>query len=210
MPATTIRRDHRAPARVHVRTLASLALLAAVALAAPAGAGLVTGPAGDTSIDVDYTVGTGMFTSYLVVDFGFTGGDTHGFAYRWNPGDDARGYTMLLAVSEAMDGLEWEFDGEDGVGFGVLTVNFEYPAEGEIGDPDNFWAYWLGDAAEPDFGFEFASVGPSDRELFDGSVDGWYNAFDGTVPSVPLVPAPASLAALVLGGLGALTGRRRR
>ena len=79
-------------------------------------------------------------------------------------------------------------------------------AEGETGNPSNFWAYWTGETANgglPDFDpgidWEFSNEGVSSRVLEDGSIDGWYNAFDDTPPRVPtvVIPAPPMLGLLL-------------
>jgi hypothetical protein len=174
------------------------------------GTDLVIDVENDLRLDVEYFVGSGDNVSYLIVDFGFTGGDSYAFGYLWNDGDDARGFTMLEAVASEMNGLMLDFIGMDGVGFGVLIDNFEYPPFAEVGDPANFWAYYNAEAADVGGGtidWAFASAGASARSLQDGSIDGWYNGFDGTLPEVPAIPAPATtlaFAALLLGG------RRRR
>ena len=102
-------------------------------------------------LDISYEVGSGFFTSYLIVDFEATGGDTYAFAYHWSSGDDARGYTMLEAVTAADPGLDWAFGGEDGVGFGVWVENFWYEEHAESGDDSLFWSYWLGSVNDDPF-----------------------------------------------------------
>lgn len=204
-----------------VRTSGALSAFALVAVLAPAAAanasividsGDPLNPDDDLLLDLTASVGTGLFSSYLVVDFAATGGDTYAFEWRWNPGDDARGFTMISAIVEGTD-LAADIGGEDGVGFGIWINNFVLPTEDEIGDPANFWAYWNADAEDIDPGVDwsFAEVGASGRILDNGSIDGWYNGFDGSMPSVPVIPAPSALAALAgFGLLGGSASRRRR
>ena len=93
--------------------------------------------------------------------------------------------------------------------FGAFTINFEY--EGDVGDPDNFWAYWTAEPADIDPGVDwnFSNVGVSLRPLVDGSLDGWINTFEpGAEPCVPTVPGPGGLALLTAPLL--LRRRRRR
>ncbi len=205
-----------APARPR-RLRPGLAALVAAGLAAPASAGIVIDsgdpfdPDDDLILDVQQTVGAGINASYLIVDFGATGGDTYAWEWRWNPGDDARGATMVQAIAEATE-LAAQLGGEDGSGFGLFVENFSIPAEDEAGDPGLFWSYWLAEAEDVDPGIAWteAGVGMSFRDLADGSIDGWYNGFDGDQPAVPtvLVPGPGGLAVLALAGLAG--GRRRR
>jgi len=156
-------------------------------------------------LDVDYFVGTGTNTSYLVVDFDVSGGDTYAFGYRWNDGDDARGFTMIEAVTSFIDGLAWTFGGVDGVGLGAFVDTFSYPTFDEVSQPGNFWAYWTGETNvddepidfDPGFDWEFASNGISGRVLQDGSIDGWYNDFNGVPPGIPTIPAPPALGLLL-------------
>jgi MYXO-CTERM domain-containing protein len=196
---------------------AAAPLLAALAVAASAHADLVIdsgdpfNPDDDLVLDIQGVVGEGIFSSYMVVDFGATGGDSYAWEWRWNPGDDARGATMLLAILESTD-LDGILGGEDGQGFGIFVENFTLPGAGEAGDPSAFWSYWTAEAEDVDPGIAWSEpqVGASFRELSNGSIDGWYNGFDGTQPAVPvtLVPGPAALGLMIVAGLGA--GRRRR
>lgn len=193
-------------------------LLLAAAMAAPAGASIVIDsgdpfdPGDDLLLDVRDVVGDGMFRSFLVVDFGATGGDSYAYEWRWDPGQDARGATMLLAILEHTD-LAGQLGGEDGQGFGIFVENFTLPGEGEAGDPGAFWSYWLAEEEDVDPGVAWTSAteGASFRELSNGSIDGWYNGFDGSVPAVPVVPVPAPgvLGLMVMAGM-TRGGRRRR
>lgn len=194
------------------------ALVAAALLAAPASAALVIDsgdpfdPDDDLILDVVQTVGAGINASYLIVDFGATGGDAWAWEWRWNPGDDARGATMLQAIAEATE-LAAQLGGEDGAGFGLFVENLSIPAEGEAGDPDLFWSYWVAEAEDVDPGIAWtqSGVGISFRDLSDGSIDGYYNGFDGDQPAVPtvLIPGPGGLALLGVAGLAGARGRRR-
>ncbi|MEM7228645.1 MAG: hypothetical protein AAF432_07500 [Planctomycetota bacterium] len=193
-----------------VSRLVVLAVTGAVATSAQAD--LVVDSGLGLALDVEFTVGSGEQTSYMVVDFAATGGDSYAFAYQYSQFAGARSYDMLLAVTDAMQGLSWDFGGEDGVGFGVFTNNFTYL--GDTGDELNFWSFSLGVVDDPGIVWEGAGVGVSGRFLSEGSLDGWYNGFNpdfSTIPpTAPLTAIPAPGALLVMLGGGALAGTRRR
>jgi hypothetical protein len=193
-------------------TVSLSAALAAAAGGPTAHATLMIDPANNIALDVDYEVGAGAHTSYLIVDFEATGGDTYAFAYHWDLG--ARGYDMLVAVTDYVDGLDWVFGGDDGVGFGVFVENFTYDAFGESGDPGFYWSYSLGSVGDGMIDFTESAVGPSNRYLEADSIDGWYNGFTGTFEAIPprvptmVIPGPAPLA--IISGLIIFRGRGRR
>ena len=147
----------------------------------------------------------------MIVDFGHTGGSSYAFAYNWDvpaaPSDPLTSHDMLVAVAAAT-----LFDADiTSSEFGAFVSNFTMGSD--VGDPGNFWSFSLGEVIDPGVAWTSAPFGIDDRELADGSLDGWYNGFtdtfDAIPPSVPTtqVPAPATLA---LTGVLALAGRRRR
>jgi hypothetical protein len=168
-------------------------------------------PSDDLVLEIRGVAGQGMHRSYLIVDFGATGGGAYAWEWRWNPGDDARGATMLLAIRDQTE-LEAQLGGEDGQGFGIFVENFALPAAGELGDPGAFWSYWTAevDDVDPGIAWNESQVGASFRTLANGSIDGWYNGFDGTTPAVPVVQVPGPAAAWLLAIAGACGSRCRR
>jgi len=171
--------------------------------AAHAHADLIINSNTNEILDVEYTAGEGENTSYLVVDFGATGGGAFGFAYNWS--FSATGLDMLQAI-DVGGPLEVQLDDSD---FGQFVVNFSF--NDDLGDPGAFWAYHTAEPEDIDPGVDwtFSSIGIEDRVLQDGSLDGWYNGFDGIEPDVPtvVIPAPASIGLL---GMVFITRRRRR
>ena len=93
---------------------------------------------------------------------------------------------------------------------GGFVENFSF--NDDAGEPDDFWAYHLAEPADIDPGVDwtFASVGPGDRMLQDGSLDGWYNGFDGSTPTVPTITVPAPASAGLLALVAIVAPRRRR
>ncbi len=149
-------------------------------------------------LDIEYWAGSGANEAVMIVDFLATGGDFYAFGYRWD--GDATGYDMIqsIATAGALDYTDVDF------GFGVYIDNIFY--HHEAGDPDFWWAYWVGSAEEGSVEWFSPPVGMADRPLSHGAFDGWYNGFDGTQPRVP-EPASAMLLAV---GIGFLNRRRRK
>lgn len=180
--------------------------LALFALTATASADLVIDSALGTSLDVSHAVGSGDLTSYMVIDFGATGGESVAFSYSWSGPTTPTSNDMIEAIVD--EGfLSWEYT--EFAGFGRAIDNFTY---GDMtGDQSLFWGLSLGEVVDPGVSWEGSPVGISTNLLGNNSIDGWYNGFNedfSTIPpALPLVPAPGVLTALVLVGG---SGRRRR
>ena len=149
-------------------------------------------------LDIEYWTGTGSYQAVLVVDFKATGGDSYVFGYRWD--GQATGYDMVNAVATG-GGLD--FTAKYWSGMGYYIVNYSY--QGQSGNPDNYWCYWLGTPGSGTVGWVSAGGGPSSRVLSDGVFDGWYNGFDGTEPRLP-----EPMTGMLVLPLGLLVVRRRR
>ena len=57
---------------------------AALTVVSIANADLVIDSTLGTTLDVSHSVGSGDLTSYMVIDFGATGGDSVAFSYSWS------------------------------------------------------------------------------------------------------------------------------
>mgnify|MGYP001417414353 CR=1 FL=1 len=178
-----------------------------LALASVAHADLVIDSASGTSLDVSHSVGSGDLTSYMVIDFGATGGDSVAFSYSWSGPTTPTSNDMIEAIVAA-GFLSWEYTDYS---FGRAVDNFSY---GDMtGNTNFFWGLSLGDVVDPGVEWISSPVGVSDNFLSNNSLEGWYNGFneDFSVinPSLPLiqVPAPAGLSVI---GLVLIGSRRRR
>ena len=150
--------------------VAATALVAVVLLVNPktASATLFQG----VDLDIEYWAGQGSNEAIMIVDFLATGGESYCFGYRWD--GDATGYDMVQDIAAA--GALY-YEATDWGSMGVFIDNFSY--DSDIGNPNNYWAYWVGTAADGDVDWLSPSVGMTSRPLSDGSFDGWYNGFDG-------------------------------
>jgi hypothetical protein len=164
-------------------------------------------------VDVEYWVGSGDLEAMLIVDW--QEDRALAFGYRFSPLDEPTDFDLFEAVNDQSDRFyrEW-VDGMPesavfGIGWDVDLDGFDKE------DPDDwyeegwfengFWAQYLSDDGEA---WSFGG-GVGAHNLEDGDWVGWSWApdFAASPPDVPLIPAPASLAALIG---GAMIGRRRR
>lgn len=144
---------------------------------------------GGTEFNIEYWAGSGSKQAVMVIDFAATGGNSYSFGYRWED-ETPTGYDMIQAV--AADG-DLDFAATTFPGFGTYIDNFSYRSE--VGNVDYWWQYFIGTPSAGSVAWTSASEGVSTRILEDGSVDGWYNGFDGHVPRVP-EPATALMLAI--------------
>ena len=168
-----------------------------------ANADLVIDSALGTTLDVSHSVGSGDFTSYMVIDFSATGGDSVAFSYSWSGPTIATSNDMIEAIVAA-GFLSWEYTDYS---FGRAVDNFTY---GDMtGDESLYWGLSLGDVVDPGVDWVGSPVGVSDNLLSNNSLEGWYNGFNddfSTIPpALPLVPAPGVMTAFLL-----VAGQSRR
>ena len=156
-------------------------------------------------LDITATVGTGDNTSYAVIDFAATGGDSYAFAYNWS--DEATTHDMLLAIAGAGVTYEWTDWGS-----GIFADNFAF--ENTAGDAGLYWAHSTASpSGDGTVAWADAWSSVDATMLSDGLVSGWYNGFNDDYsaipPSLPLstIPAPGALTLLAFSGA---CSRRRR
>ena len=154
-------------------------------------------------LDVTATIGTGDFTSYTVIDFAATGGQSWAFAYQWS--GESTTHDMLQALGAA--GLTYEWTDW---GTGIFADNFGW--SGDTGDAGLYWAHSLATPAGDgvvDWSDAWSAVDAT--ALSDGLISGWYNGFNddysAITPTLPItaIPGPATMVVLMLVG-----GRGRR
>jgi hypothetical protein len=69
----------------------------------------------------------------------------------------------------------------------LLALPLLLPSAAHAADAYRYWTYWWGQ----DGSWEYASTGPADREVLDGSVEGWlFQVSADPVPAVQPGPAP--------------------
>lgn len=153
------------------------------------------------------TEGSGSNTSYLVVDFGATSGNTYAFEYLWDTATD--GYGLITALSEGLADLDIT-----ATNYGTTSPNYFIDNVGfqaELGDASQYWAQWEGffDVTLNDVAWA-GGTGVSNVSLADGLYVGISNPFSLDPADQPVlpVPEPASLVLLVV-GVATLTPRRR-
>ena len=79
----------------------SFAAFVLAASSSAANADLVIDSALGTTLDVSHSVGSGDFTSYMVIDFSATGGDSVAFSYSWSGPTIATSNDMIEAIVAA-------------------------------------------------------------------------------------------------------------
>ena len=178
---------------------------AVLAVSSIATADLVIDDAAGTILDITAAVGAGASTAYLVIDFGYTGGDSHAFAFNFD--GDASVHDAFSALAEG--GFTYLFD--DFGEWGLFVNNLGW--SDDLGDPSNYWAHSL---ATPDgsgsVNWIDAATGVDTTMLADGLLSGWYNGFNddytAITPTLPVTTVPGP-SVLVIMGLGLIPCRRR-
>lgn len=154
------------------------------------------------AMGIDATVGTGDDTSIVSIEF--SDGNVFDFAVSYTDDGTVTGEDLLnIMVSESTFtyvGEFFDFGPTDLDNLFVYGMSFGGSSEGTFGVFGTSPSVWNRDnGLEP---WTFASTGPTDRFVFDGSQDGY--SFSNYV-----IPEPTSIALLGLGGL-ALVARRKR
>jgi hypothetical protein len=159
---------------------------------------------------VEYWAGQGSSQAMIVLDFDEN--LSFAFGYKWSGVKSS--YDALLAVDAYSADFTMISHWEDGVG-GYMIDELKYQGATQRG------ATWSFFTATDGLDWSSSWVGASDRFLDDGDWDGWASgdwywagpgdwdyAFSGTVRT-PVVPEPAAMGLLGLGGISALRIRRK-
>lgn len=182
-----------------------------------------------------YATGEGANTSALIVDFAFLGGDSYYFEYLHDGSVNSE--QMLLDLNTAGD-LDVDFQYFTFGGVSSIYINgFSFDGNSAVpvfeGSSGESWSLYASDSATPPINWVGQNIGPTDRFLSDGSVDGWslnVSAFntkgldatdDSPVPvtaqaladvsaQLVLLPVPEPSSAALLGLAGMVLIRRRR
>ena len=151
----------------------------------------------------------------LCVDWNLGDSPTLLFGYRWPAGQTRTGGDMLDAVDAASERFYLELQSFD---FGDLVDGIGWDADGDgfsKTDPDDYfhpgWVdpdYWGYTTSTDGIIWEYSMVGMRDRQLSNGSWDGWAYGSTGAPPSP--VPEPATLMLVGWGCVWVAVRRRRR
>jgi hypothetical protein len=203
-------------------------------LLAAAGALSVTAAA-HAELKAGYKTGEGASTSALIIDFAFIGGDSYYFEY--NHDGTANAEQMLLDLDAAGD-LDVDHQYFTFGGISSIYINgFRFDGNSSIpvfeGDNGENWSLYASDASTPPINWVGQDIGPTDRVLTDGSIDGWtlnVSSFNtkgleptddapspATAPALAdlssqlvYLPVPEPTSAALLAFAGAVLMRRRR
>ena len=159
-----------------------------------------------TNLDVSHSVGSGDFTSYMVIDFSATGGNSVAFSYSWSESSTPTSKDMIDAIVAA---TPLSFDYSDDQFDRVENFYYEDMAGGitDFTDPNTrYWGLSLGtfigenlNAVDPGVSWETALVGVSSNFLSHNSLDGWYNVAASAPVSPPsYLPAPTGMLAMIM------------
>lgn len=182
-----------------------------------------------------YATGVGANTSSLIIDFAFLGGDSYYFEYHHD--GSANSEQMLLDLNTA-GSLDVDFQYFTFGGVSSIFINgFSFDGNSSVpvfeGSSGENWSLYAADDATPPINWIGQNVGPTDRALTDGSIDGWslnissFNTKDLTPTDNPpspttaqtladvsnslvYLPVPEPTSAALLGLAGAAVLRRRR
>jgi hypothetical protein len=169
-------------------------------LAATCGASALT----FEDVIVSESYGTGGSSAMCVIDFGPR---SYAFLYRF---DGARtGFDMLAALDAPNTGLQVDYTVFD---FGIMIDDFAYnnQAKRVVTEEYKGWNYYT---SADGVNWISSSVGCADRNLSNGSWDGWnYTGFDPvtwepTAPP-PVTPTPEPSSMVVLSSLLGLAASR--
>jgi hypothetical protein len=158
---------------------------------------------------VEYWAGQGDQQAMIVLDFDEN--LRYAFGYRWI--GDKTSYDALLAIDAYSTAFTMTSHWDDGVG-GYMIDDLDYSGATRRG---NSWSFFTGTDG---LDWSLSWYGASDRNLSDGDWDGWASgqwvwvgpgdwdwAFTGTV-TTPIIPEPAAIGLLSLGGMAVFRTRR--
>ncbi len=166
-----------------------------------------------------YSAGSGANTSQLIIDFAFLDSDAYLFTYHYD--GQATAEQMLLALDAAgeltVHHQYFTFGGPPSIFINGFTFagNSSIPVfEGTNGES---WTLWtVNDPLNNPTAWSSASIGPTDRPITDGSIDGWsLNISSFNTKGLPAtnnpptsIPEPTSAVLLALASIA--VSRRRR
>ena len=146
-----------------------------------------------------FEVGAGESTSSLL--FQFTNGNQ--YLYQVSYSGSITGREAFDVISDAQPDFFIPTITEYTFGDSLTGLEIGSDSDSGFGTPPDYldyWHYWIRDTDLQTW--EFASIGFSDRDLSDGSWDGWVFGSD-------LEPVPGSGTILAMIGLSAIRKRRR-
>lgn len=167
------------------------------------------------------SAGQGVNSSFVVIDFGFFGGEAYLFEYRYD--GSATSEDMLLALDAQTDLTVRRQFFDFGSGPSIYIDGFEFKTNQQVpsfeGSAGESWGFWtVDDPINHPASYSSPPVGPTDRQLTDGSIDGWslnvsnFNSLGLPATSTPpaAVPEPATAIAILAPAGLTLVRRRRR
>jgi hypothetical protein len=149
---------------------------------------------------VSESVGAGVNTSSVVVDFGPQSFD---FLVHYDGSISGIDALNLIEADSYFTYAETTYS------FGDFVTAFDYGGYDEAGAGNTYWHYFT---SADGVNWSLSGAGASARMLTNGSYDGWNYAANSAAPATPVatVPEPAGALAVAVGGLIGLRRRRFR
>ena len=139
----------------------------------------------------EFDLGTGANTSTIL--FQFTNENQYLYTIRYD--DDMTGRTAFDLISDAQPGYFVADISESSFGDFLVGVGIGDDFDSGSGTaPEylDYWHYWTKEVETE--AWLSSQVGFSDRDLSDGSVDGWvFNSNDAPIPAPAVLPAALGL-----------------
>ena len=122
-----------------------------------------------------YATGTGANTSALIIDFAFINGDSYYFEYQHDGPTTSEQMLLDLNAAGSLD-VDHQYFTFSGV-TSIFINGFSFDGNSAVpvfeGSSGENWSFYAADDAAPPINWVGQNLGPTDRILSDGSIDGW-------------------------------------